>query len=112
MFSQKCSHSVLILLIGILLIQDHPQPPPVTPALKEERSLVVMPQGYQFTLREGALPNPPTMDPEYAAFRQRYLLNWGPIITMLGRLQRLLCDYAVPVAIVNGERYRIVSYHM
>ncbi|XP_039268071.2 IQ domain-containing protein H-like [Styela clava] len=85
---------------------DHPQPPPATPAPKEDQmQIVAAAQGYRFTLREGTLPNPPTSDPEFAAFRQRFLLQWGPVITMIGRLQRMLAQYAVPVAVVNGERF-------
>lgn len=41
---------------------------------------------------------------EYMAFRQHYCLSWGPVITTLQRLERVLQDYAVPIAFVNGDK--------
>jgi len=38
------------------------------------------------------------------AFRQHYCLSWGPVITTLQRLERVLQDYAVPIAFVNGDK--------
>lgn len=90
-------------------LQDHPIPPPATPAQKEEDQMQVVAagQGYRFTIWGGNLPNPPTSDPEFSAFHQRFLLHWGPIITTLGYLQKLLLQFAVPAAVVNGERWKI-----
>lgn len=41
---------------------------------------------------------------EYMAFRQHYCLSWGPIVSMLHRLELLLQQYAVPIAFVNGDK--------
>nr|XP_026689991.1 IQ domain-containing protein H-like isoform X2 [Ciona intestinalis] len=88
-----------------------PLPPPATPAQKEEdqHQVVAAGQGYSFFITSGNLPR--SGDPEFSAFHQRYLLQWGSVITMVAKLQKVLQDYAIPTAYVNGDRLAELSRH-
>uniref|UniRef100_F6YCE4 IQCH-like ATP-grasp domain-containing protein n=1 Tax=Ciona intestinalis TaxID=7719 RepID=F6YCE4_CIOIN len=66
-------------------------------------------QGYSFFITSGNLPR--SGDPEFSAFHQRYLLQWGSVITMVAKLQKVLQDYAIPTAYVNGDRLAELSRH-
>ncbi|KAM9311942.1 IQ domain-containing protein H [Gastrophryne carolinensis] len=46
---------------------------------------------------------------DFLAFKQHYCISWGSFMTFLERLQKLLQDYTVPVAVVNGELLRIAA---
>ncbi|KAM9528420.1 LOW QUALITY PROTEIN: IQ motif-containing protein H [Salvelinus alpinus] len=54
-----------------------------------------------FTILEGRI-NP--MAPDFCRFKQRYCLCWGLLVEVLSGLGRLLRQYAVPMARVDGER--------
>jgi len=81
------------------------QPPPATPARKEEEreQVIAASKGYSYFLRSGS---PPTLgDPEYSAFHQRYLLQWGNILSIQDRLLKILRDYSITTAYVIGDKY-------
>ncbi|XP_075431499.1 IQ domain-containing protein H isoform X2 [Ascaphus truei] len=72
---------------------------------QEPRALTSLrsPTGQCFTVHNGVI------DPEaadFAAFKQHYCLSWGSFLSFLGKLQKLLQDYAVPTALVKGEKLR------
>lgn len=74
------------------------QPPPATPnAISVDYTTVQ----HRFPIQHGRTKQ---STHEYMAFRQHYCLSWGPIVTTLHRLERLLQDYAVPIAFVNGDK--------
>lgn len=41
---------------------------------------------------------------EYLAFRQHYCLTWGPLVTIIGKMEKMLRDYAVPLAFIDGDK--------
>ncbi len=41
---------------------------------------------------------------EFLRFRQLYCLMWGNIVTVFRMLERLMYDYAIPVAFINPEK--------
>ncbi|XP_072258696.1 IQ domain-containing protein H isoform X2 [Pyxicephalus adspersus] len=59
-----------------------------------------------FTIYNGVIDPQAT---DFLAFKQHYCLSWGSFMTFLKSLLRLLQDYAVPAAVVNGERMRIAT---
>ncbi|CAF4703998.1 unnamed protein product, partial [Rotaria magnacalcarata] len=40
---------------------------------------------------------------DFLQFRQFYCLIWGNIVTVFRILEKLMYDYAIPVAFINGE---------
>lgn len=42
--------------------------------------------------------------PDYCRFKKQFCLCWGAILEALDQLQRILLDFAVPLALVCGER--------
>lgn len=56
---------------------------------------------YPFTIVEGQI-DPDA--PDYCRFKKQYCLCWGAIVEALDQLQRMLLEFAVPVARVCGER--------
>uniref|UniRef100_A0A8C1MGG5 IQ motif containing H n=1 Tax=Cyprinus carpio TaxID=7962 RepID=A0A8C1MGG5_CYPCA len=56
---------------------------------------------YPFTIAEGQID---PEDPDYCRFKKQYCLYWGAIVEALDQLQRMLLDFAVPLARVCGER--------
>ncbi|XP_056621616.1 IQ motif-containing protein H isoform X2 [Triplophysa dalaica] len=56
---------------------------------------------YPFTIVEGLI-NPSA--PDYCRFKKQYCLCWGAIVETLDQLQRMLFNFAVPLAWVCGER--------
>ncbi|XP_071965031.1 IQ domain-containing protein H-like [Antedon mediterranea] len=72
-----------------------PFPPPTTPA-SEFKHL-----HHRFAIQHGrACEN----SKDYAAFKQHYCLSWGNISSTLKLLEKLMMEYAVPLAFVNGDR--------
>lgn len=73
------------------------QPPPTTPNLTSENKAIQ----HRFPIQSGHTRESAH---EYLAFRQHYCLSWGPIITMLEKMERMLQDYSVPVAFIDGDK--------
>ncbi|NWX87344.1 IQCH protein, partial [Nothoprocta pentlandii] len=48
-------------------------------------------------------------DPDFVAFKQRYCLSWGPIVFFLEHTEKLLKDYAVPMATINCTKLAEVA---
>ncbi|NXE50604.1 IQCH protein, partial [Casuarius casuarius] len=48
-------------------------------------------------------------DPDFLAFKQRYCLSWGSIVFFLEHTEKLLKDYAVPVATINCKKLAEVA---
>lgn len=42
---------------------------------------------------------------EFIQFRQYYCLMWGSIVTIFRMLEKLMYDYAISIAFINGEKY-------
>ncbi|XP_018408321.1 PREDICTED: IQ domain-containing protein H [Nanorana parkeri] len=71
-----------------------------------ELTAISVPIGQSFTIYNGVIDPNAT---DFLAFKQHYCLSWGSFMTFLESLVRLLQDYAVPNAVVNGERMKIAS---
>lgn len=41
---------------------------------------------------------------DFLQFRQFYCLMWGSIVTIFRMLERLMYNYAIPIAFINGEK--------
>ncbi|CAF1461812.1 unnamed protein product, partial [Adineta steineri] len=41
---------------------------------------------------------------DFLKFRQLYCLMWGNIVTVFRMLEKIMYDYAIPVAFINGDR--------
>lgn len=41
---------------------------------------------------------------DFLQFRQFYCLMWGNIVTVFRLLEKLMYDYAIPIAFINGEK--------
>ena len=41
---------------------------------------------------------------DFLQFRQFYCLIWGNIVTVFRMLEKIMYDYAIPVAFINGDR--------
>ncbi|XP_078539173.1 IQ domain-containing protein H isoform X2 [Lissotriton helveticus] len=54
-----------------------------------------------FTIYEGTINH---QAPDFLAFKQRYCLSWGSLLSFLEHLEVFLKNYAVPAAILNGEK--------
>ena len=60
---------------------------------------------YKKTFRlviQNALTKDQTED--FLQFRQFYCLMWGSIVTIFRMLEKLMYDYAIPIAFINGEK--------
>ncbi|XP_044135306.1 IQ domain-containing protein H [Bufo gargarizans] len=62
--------------------------------------------GHCFTIHNGVI-DPKAED--FLAFNQYYCLSWGSFTTFLESLQRLLQDYAIPTAVINGDKMRAAT---
>jgi hypothetical protein len=41
---------------------------------------------------------------DFLQFRQFYCLMWGSIVTIFRMLEKMMYDYAIPIALINGEK--------
>ncbi|XP_075714446.1 IQ domain-containing protein H [Rhinoderma darwinii] len=57
--------------------------------------------GHYFTIHN-CLLDPTAAD--FQVFKQHYCFSWGSFITFLESLQKLLQNYAIPTAVVNGDK--------
>ncbi|XP_053319756.1 IQ domain-containing protein H [Spea bombifrons] len=69
-------------------------------------TLVTAPPGKFLTIHNGSVD---TTSTEFVTFAQHHCLLGGSYLIVLQRLQKLLQDYAVPVAVVNGDRLKAVA---
>uniref|UniRef100_A0A8C5MM00 IQ motif containing H n=1 Tax=Leptobrachium leishanense TaxID=445787 RepID=A0A8C5MM00_9ANUR len=69
----------------------------------------LQPNGLGFTIYNGFI-DPNAAD--FKAFQQHFCLLGGSYLTILQRLQNLLQEYAVPVAVVNGGSLREISLNL
>ncbi|XP_056427622.1 IQ domain-containing protein H isoform X5 [Hyla sarda] len=62
--------------------------------------------GHCLTIYNGLI-DPKAAD--FMAFEQHYCLSWDSYMTFLESLQKLLQDYAIPTAVVNGDKMRTAT---
>ncbi|XP_067827442.1 IQ motif-containing protein H isoform X2 [Heptranchias perlo] len=58
-------------------------------------------QAYYVVIFEGKIDY---MAPDFLAFKQHYQISWGHILSFLEYLEKKLREYAVPVAIIEGQK--------
>ena len=47
---------------------------------------------------------------DFILFKQYYCLSWGNIASFIQRIEKLLIDFSVPLAVINGDRYALNCY--
>ncbi|NXA36205.1 IQCH protein, partial [Eudromia elegans] len=62
--------------------------------------------GYNIAVCNGTIDQ---KDPDFVAFKQRYCLSWGNIVFFLEHTEKLLKDYAVPMATINCKKLAEVA---
>ncbi|XP_002730454.1 IQ domain-containing protein H-like [Saccoglossus kowalevskii] len=77
-----------------------PLPPPTTPA-SEFKHL-----SHRFPIQHGKIRE---QSQDFMAFKQHYCLSWGSIVTMLQYMERMLQNYAIPLAFINGDKLADLS---
>nr|XP_013801911.1 PREDICTED: IQ domain-containing protein H [Apteryx mantelli mantelli] len=61
---------------------------------------------YNIAVRDGTIDR---KDPDFLAFKHCYCLSWGSIVFFLEHTEKLLKDYAVPVATINCKKLAEVA---
>ncbi|XP_064607991.1 IQ domain-containing protein H-like isoform X2 [Liolophura sinensis] len=84
-------------VISLPCLPEIKQPPPTTPAVDDDCKSAA----HRFAIQHGRTRDEAA---DFLAFKQHYCLTWGSIVTMIKYLERMLSNYAVPVAFVNGDR--------
>ncbi|ELT97689.1 hypothetical protein CAPTEDRAFT_178180 [Capitella teleta] len=87
---------------GIQITQCCLQPPPTTPASAPD----FKERCHRFAIQHGRTRE---TSQEFMAFKQHYCLSWGSIISILRHMERMLTNYAVPIAFVNGDKLADLS---
>ncbi|XP_077988694.1 IQ domain-containing protein H-like [Glandiceps talaboti] len=77
-----------------------PLPPPTTPASEFKH------MSHRFAIQHGKIRD---QSQDFLAFKQHYCLSWGSIVTMLQHMERMLRNYAVPLAFINGDKLADLS---
>ncbi|KAL4227848.1 hypothetical protein ACF0H5_013286 [Mactra antiquata] len=72
------------------------RPPPTTPASGDFKMI-----SHRFAVQNGRIRDTSS---EFLSFKQHYCLTWGSIVTILKHLEKMLNNFAVPVAFINGDR--------
>ncbi|KAM3927204.1 IQ domain-containing protein H [Leptodactylus fuscus] len=62
--------------------------------------------GHCFTIHNGSIDFNAA---DFLAFKQHYCLNWGSYMIFLESLEKLLQDYAIPTATINGDKMRTAT---
>ncbi|XP_041465321.1 IQ domain-containing protein H-like [Lytechinus variegatus] len=91
--SAKSNKSQDMVAVSVKALE--PLPPPTTPA-SEFKHL-----SHRFVVQHGRVRD---HTKDYLGFKQHYCLSWGNIVTMLKYLQKLLTNYAIPIAFINGDK--------
>ncbi|CAH2274496.1 IQ domain-containing H isoform X1 [Pelobates cultripes] len=73
-----------------------------------ELTPLMEPTGHSFTIYNGSID---LTAADFLAFHQHFCLYGGSYLTVLQRLQNLLQEYAIPVAVVNGDNLRAILLH-
>ena len=74
------------------------------PGVLSSQSEIVMKdaQVHQFAIQNG-LTN--TTSKQFIMLKQYYCLSWGSITSLLLRLEKLMVDYSIPIAFIDGDRF-------
>ncbi|KAM6409578.1 LOW QUALITY PROTEIN: IQ domain-containing protein H [Rhynochetos jubatus] len=83
-------------------IPSQTQPPPVSPRPSVQDPCF----GCDVAVYHGTVDQ---KAPGFLAFKQRYRLSWGSVALFLEHTEKLLKDYAVPLATINGTKLAEVA---
>uniref|UniRef100_A0A8C4XFM6 IQ motif containing H n=1 Tax=Erpetoichthys calabaricus TaxID=27687 RepID=A0A8C4XFM6_ERPCA len=92
-FQTILSHSIFLTCTSSCLLQS----PYVTPV----QMSIARSSDFCFMICNGILDDTAS---DFLAFKQRFFLSWGSILSFLEHLLKLLKDYAVPMAVVNSQK--------
>uniref|UniRef100_A0A8C3IR82 IQ motif containing H n=1 Tax=Chrysemys picta bellii TaxID=8478 RepID=A0A8C3IR82_CHRPI len=76
-------------------------PPPKSPHMMPPQPLQNTFLDYDITIYNGTIDH---KAPDFLAFKQHYCLSWGSILSFLEYVEKLLKDYAVPLAIIKSKK--------
>ncbi|XP_043350464.1 IQ domain-containing protein H isoform X3 [Dermochelys coriacea] len=76
-------------------------PQPKSPHMMPPQPLQNTFLDYDITIYNGTIDH---KAPDFLAFKQHCCLSWGSILSFLERVEKLLKDYAVPLAIIKGKK--------
>ncbi|XP_034639895.1 IQ domain-containing protein H [Trachemys scripta elegans] len=76
-------------------------PPPKSPHMMPPQPLQNTFLDYDITIYNGTIDH---KAPDFLAFKQHYCLAWGSILSFLEYVEKLLKDYAVPLAIIKSKK--------
>ncbi|XP_077684231.1 IQ domain-containing protein H [Eretmochelys imbricata] len=76
-------------------------PQPKSPHMMPPQPLQNTFLDYDITIYNGTIDH---KAPDFLAFKQHCCLSWGSILSFLEHVEKLLKDYAVPLAIIKGKK--------
>nr|XP_048722051.1 IQ domain-containing protein H isoform X3 [Caretta caretta] len=76
-------------------------PQPKSPHMMQPQPLQNTFLDYDITIYNGTIDH---KAPDFLAFKQHCCLSWGSILSFLEHVEKLLKDYAVPLAIIKGKK--------
>ncbi|XP_030433941.1 IQ domain-containing protein H isoform X1 [Gopherus evgoodei] len=76
-------------------------PPPKSPHMMPSQPLQNTFLDYDITICNGTIDQ---KAPDFLAFKQHYCLSWGSILSFFEYVEKLLKDYAVPLAIIKSKK--------
>eukprot|EP00111_Clytia_hemisphaerica_P002942 TCONS_00008338-protein len=56
---------------------------------------------HRFIIQQGQTD---TSKQDFIIFKQYYCLSWGSILSLIHRLEKMLIDFSVPIAVVDGDK--------
>ncbi|XP_074862580.1 IQ domain-containing protein H isoform X5 [Carettochelys insculpta] len=77
-----------------------PSPQPKSPHMMPPQPLQDTFLDHDITICNGTINH---KAPDFLAFKQHYCLSWGSILSFLEHVEKLLKDYAVPLAIIKSK---------
>ncbi|XP_021362303.1 IQ domain-containing protein H-like isoform X2 [Mizuhopecten yessoensis] len=79
----------------------HIKPPPTTPASGDIKHLT-----HRFAIQNGKIRD---TSAEFLTFKQHYCLTWGSIVSMIRHLERMMQEFTIPIAFINGDKLADLS---
>lgn len=102
--SNKNRRTTPVAVKNVELGIHQPMPPPTTPASGDFKE-----KGHRIAIQNGKMRE---AAPEFHAFKQAYCLNWGPIATLLKQVCKMLSNYNVPIAFLQGDKAAELAFEI
>lgn len=56
---------------------------------------------HRFVIQNGRVK---TSSQDFLQFKQYYCLSWGSVSNLLLKLEKVVLDYSIPIAFIDGDR--------